>query len=372
MASIEDQKRAIGELLFSARKALSMGDFDTGEKLYQEVLRVAPADEAALDGLAELKQLRILDADGVSATDWQHQYAAGPDESIDQPPILSSDIFETLSSTDTEPPSELPDDYEPITEEVEIPNRDPAHQPSAVSGGLRADETPTGYSNPDSDPFTWPQGYFTAGTAETGDGTLDARRTLLQPSGMGSSNSVPDTTLPDVQEIPTHLTQEVSAQPVAAEPPPLYSFASVRPVEVTIETFDDDLDDDNESLSTRIQMADRKHRSGDYQGSLDLLKLVLAEDPSHAVATALAQLNESKIRDVFLNKLGGLRQCPRLKVTQQEYVWQSLSHVEGFVLSLVDGQTSYGDIVDIAAMPEAESLKTLVKLLELEIIVNAG
>ena len=97
MASTDDHKRAIGELLFSARKALSMGDLDTGETLYLEALRLSPGDEAALDGLEELKQLRILDSEGVSATDWQHQYAAGPDESIDRPPILSSDIFETLS-----------------------------------------------------------------------------------------------------------------------------------------------------------------------------------------------------------------------------------------------------------------------------------
>ncbi|MBV72066.1 MAG: hypothetical protein CMH52_12130 [Myxococcales bacterium] len=372
MASIEDHKRAIGELLFSARKALSMGDFDTGEKLYLEVLKLADDDEAALDGLDELKQLRILDAEGVSATDWQHQYAAGADESIDQPPILSSDIFETLSSTDTEPPSDLPDDYEPITDRVELRQQERAKPARAEPGGERADDTQVGYSNPDSDPFTWPQSYFTSAASGSGDADLGGRRPLLRPSTSAAPNLSPNLTVPDNHETGPSPVQGFGAAALVTEPAPLYSFASVRPVEVTIETADDDLDDDNESLSTRLQMADRKHRAGDYEGSLALLKLVLLDEPGHAVATALARLNESKLRDDFLSQLGGLEQRPRLKVTQQEYVWQSLSHVEGFVLSLIDGQTSYADIIEIATMPEKESLQTLIKLLALDIIVNVG
>ena len=57
-----------------------------------------------------------------------------------------------------------------------------------------------------------------------------------------------------------------------------------------------------------------------------------------------------------------------LKLRQSEFIWQKLTHTEGFVLSQIDGETSYSDIVEIVGMGEHECAEILARLLELGII----
>ena len=106
MRAQSERMKRIREQLFAARRAITAGELNEAERAYRSILAIEPTDEAALEGILDIERLRrIGKTDGVSSTDWQEQYVAGADESIDLPPMLSSDIFETLSTDDTEPPS---------------------------------------------------------------------------------------------------------------------------------------------------------------------------------------------------------------------------------------------------------------------------
>ena len=63
-----------------------------------------------------------------------------------------------------------------------------------------------------------------------------------------------------------------------------------------------------------------------------------------------------------------MNHCPRVRLRQQEVVWQSLNHHEGFIISLVDGHTSYETIIEISAMGEQQTIKILARLVELGVI----
>ena len=123
---------------------MTAGHLDKAERAYRSVLSIEPTDEAALEGLVDIERLRRIETDGVSSTDWQQQYAAGADESIDLPPMLSSDIFETLSTDDTEPPS-IPVEAQTVASSAADPDSRPgqANQDAypSIQHVAAADET---------------------------------------------------------------------------------------------------------------------------------------------------------------------------------------------------------------------------------------
>ena len=54
---------------------------------------------------------------------------------------------------------------------------------------------------------------------------------------------------------------------------------------------------------------------------------------------------------------------PRLLIEENDVVWQRLNHREGYVLSQIDGQTSYGEPIEIVGLPVEKTKRILVRLL---------
>ena len=165
--------KRIREQLFAARRAMTAGHLDAAERAYRSVLSIEPTDEAALEGLVDIERLRRIETDGVSSTDWQQQYAAGADESIDLPPMLSSDIFETLSTDDTEPPS-IPVEAQTVPTSAAV--LDTAAEPEAnqdaypsIQHVAAADETDGSEpENPVDDPYLMSQAVFSVSESQDG------------------------------------------------------------------------------------------------------------------------------------------------------------------------------------------------------------
>lgn len=61
--------------------------------------------------------------------------------------------------------------------------------------------------------------------------------------------------------------------------------------------------------------------------------------------------------------LENLQTVPRQLIDETDVVWQRLNHREGYVLSQIDGQTSFAELIDIAGLPAAKTKRILVRLL---------
>jgi len=126
----------------------------------------------------------------------------------------------------------------------------------------------------------------------------------------------------------------------------------------------------NPATSTDGLMAEARRRQqlGDFSGSLELVEQVLARDGEHEEARAFFEENRSRLFAMYRSRLGNLGHAPRVRLRQQEIVWQSLDHREGFILSQIDGRTSFEDVIQISGMDELEATRILARLVEHNVI----
>src|SRR5262249_12122404 len=71
---------------------------------------------------------------------------------------------------------------------------------------------------------------------------------------------------------------------------------------------------------------------------------------------------------IFESQLGSLKGVPRVVMTPDEIEQVGLDHRFGFMLSLVDGNTTFDDLLDIAGMPRLEAFRILEALLRQGVI----
>jgi hypothetical protein len=63
------------------------------------------------------------------------------------------------------------------------------------------------------------------------------------------------------------------------------------------------------------------------------------------------------------------RRVPRLAVSAQELALLPLDHIEGFLVSRVDGRSTIETILDVCAMPADEALGILESLVERGVLI---
>lgn len=121
-------------------------------------------------------------------------------------------------------------------------------------------------------------------------------------------------------------------------------------------------------VDTLMEQARQKQAAGDFSGSLELVEQVLLMEPNDPRAQAYMQENTTRLLDMYRSRLGPLTRMPRVKLRPEEIIWQALDHRAGFLLSQVDGRTSYEDLIEIAGMSELEATRTLARLVGYELI----
>ncbi len=117
-------------------------------------------------------------------------------------------------------------------------------------------------------------------------------------------------------------------------------------------------------LDGLMREARRKQQAGDFSGSLVLVEEVLSGDPDHVEARRYLEENTTRLLGMYRSRLANMQKRPRVKLRPQEVIWQSLDHRAGFLLSQVDGRTSYEDIIEISGMPILEATRILARLVE--------
>jgi hypothetical protein len=107
---------------------------------------------------------------------------------------------------------------------------------------------------------------------------------------------------------------------------------------------------------------------GDFSGALVLAEGILEQDPENGDAMLYAEHCRDVLKQMYISRLGGVRRVPQIGVSPEQLRWLSLDHRAGFLLSLVDGQSTVDEVLDMSGMPDLEALRLLVQLLQQNVI----
>ena len=106
------------------------------------------------------------------------------------------------------------------------------------------------------------------------------------------------------------------------------------------------------------------------------LEHTLPEDPTtegfvpdvEALQSSLSEASNARAIHEAEQALSDLSRIPRLLMNEPDLVWQRLNHQEGYVLSQIDGQTSFADLIEIAGLPSDKIRRILLRLLRSGVI----
>jgi len=122
-----------------------------------------------------------------------------------------------------------------------------------------------------------------------------------------------------------------------------------------------------EPKATMVEVRDR-FDVGDFSGALALAAKILEEDPEHVDALLYAEHCKDVLKQMYISNLGGLRRVPQLAVSAEQLRWLALDHRAGFLLSQLDGRSTFEELLDVCGMPAFEAIRLLVQLLQQNVI----
>jgi hypothetical protein len=107
---------------------------------------------------------------------------------------------------------------------------------------------------------------------------------------------------------------------------------------------------------------------GDFSRALSIAEEILARTPDDAAVRRCAQNCRDVLTQMFAARIGPLDQVITVVVSPDEVQWLSLDHRAGFLLSLVDGQSTVDEILDISGMTRLDALKIIFDLMERQVV----
>jgi hypothetical protein len=107
---------------------------------------------------------------------------------------------------------------------------------------------------------------------------------------------------------------------------------------------------------------------GDFSGALILAEGILEHDPESVDALLYAEHCRDVLKQMYISRLGGVGRVPEVAVSDEQLRWLSLDHRAGFLLSLVDGKSSFEEVLDMSGMPPVDALRLLLELLQQNVI----
>jgi len=116
-----------------------------------------------------------------------------------------------------------------------------------------------------------------------------------------------------------------------------------------------------------LAMKDR-YATGDFSGALIVAEGILEAEPLHEEAQRCRQRCTEVLSQMYLARLGSLSQIVRVALSGDEIRWLSLDHRAGFLLAVIDGDSSIETLLDISGMPRLEALRILYGLLDQRVI----
>jgi tetratricopeptide (TPR) repeat protein len=124
----------------------------------------------------------------------------------------------------------------------------------------------------------------------------------------------------------------------------------------------------DDRIASMLSGARQLHEQGTYEGSLWLCERVLSLDPANQTAQQLLENNRAVLLGQFNERIGDATLVPVVRIPQHEIMWHKLDHRAGFLLSRIDGQLTFEDVIDVSGMGEFEASRILAQLLSLGVI----
>lgn len=122
-----------------------------------------------------------------------------------------------------------------------------------------------------------------------------------------------------------------------------------------------------QNLPPGREMNDR-FAMGDFSGALEKARQILESDPLDREARAMASRCEEVLLDMYSSRIACMHRTVRTVMGPDQLRWLSLDHRAGFLLSLVDGQSSVEDLLDLCGMPRLEALRLICNLVDQRVI----
>ena len=98
--------------------------------------------------------------------------------------------------------------------------------------------------------------------------------------------------------------------------------------------------------------------------ALEALRL----QPGHRGATHYLDTCDRILEQAVMSRIGDLDRVPVVIMTDENIQWLALDHRAGFILSLMDGDTTLEELLDIAGMPHNDVLRVVGMLLDKGVI----
>jgi hypothetical protein len=122
------------------------------------------------------------------------------------------------------------------------------------------------------------------------------------------------------------------------------------------------------SLDEAAQRMQACYEVGDFSGALSAAEVLLEHDPEDVEANRYAQSCRDVLTQMFSARLAPLDRVVRVAISQEQIRWLSLDHKSGFLLSLVDGNCSIEELLDVSGMPRLDALRILLTLSQQKVI----
>ena len=94
-------------------------------------------------------------------------------------------------------------------------------------------------------------------------------------------------------------------------------------------------------------------------------------DPTNPLYWAHVELTRAQVVKEAREKFGDLGRAPRLRKSLKEMAAMPFTQEEGFILSLINGEISFEDIIAISPVPRYITYRTLLRLLRDSLITTA-
>ena len=111
---------------------------------------------------------------------------------------------------------------------------------------------------------------------------------------------------------------------------------------------------------------------GDYAAALHSAELQLGLDPEDESARQYADTSRARLETRYTTRIGSLAYVFNLAVPAAKVKWLGLDPQAAFLLSLVDGQTTVAEVLELCQMGRLEALRVFTELLEAKAILRVA
>ena len=122
------------------------------------------------------------------------------------------------------------------------------------------------------------------------------------------------------------------------------------------------------SVAALLRDAQDLLRVENYEGALELYQAAASLDPARVELEGYVDLLRSRLVKIYRERIGDGRQVPKLLVPLDRITDLDLPADAGFVLSLIDGRTSFDELLSVSGMGPFEALRIFASLLDARIV----